>query len=204
MLVRVGHESLNKSWFKKALEWSVRENSVGGGEHVDGPWSRVKVRKRFVVSRLPQRKRGLEDGAILRSSHRLPMSLHWGRRNGMQVLNDQEVLKKLGQAIGIGSLGEVATSRELSKLEQGKEDGEGPEEESIINQVVSTGKVVALKEAMDDGVKEKKDKLSWDFGKSLQVEWIWQYLEQHDKKEEEGKQKEDCEVDLSSYAFSIT
>ncbi|KAG0492292.1 hypothetical protein HPP92_005690 [Vanilla planifolia] len=54
-------------------------------------------------------------------------------------------------------------------------------------------------------VKGKKDEFSLDCGKSSQVEWIRQYLEQQDQKEEEEeKQKEVCEVDPSSHAFSIT
>ncbi|KAG0498757.1 hypothetical protein HPP92_003448 [Vanilla planifolia] len=68
----------------------------------------------------------------------------------MKYWNDPEVLKKLGQAMGIGSLGEVAASNELSEPEQGEEDGEG-EEESVIHQAASTGDVEVLKKALDDG-----------------------------------------------------
>ena len=54
--------------------------------------------------------------------------------------NDPEVLQKLGQAMGIGSSGEAATSTEHSGPEEAEEEG-GYEDESVVHHMASIGDV---------------------------------------------------------------
>ncbi|XP_038973334.1 ankyrin repeat domain-containing protein 2A-like isoform X2 [Phoenix dactylifera] len=68
----------------------------------------------------------------------------------MKYWNDPEVLQKLGQAMGIGSSGETATSTELSGPEEAEEEG-GYEDESAVHHMASIGDVECLKKALEDG-----------------------------------------------------
>ncbi|XP_038985791.1 ankyrin repeat domain-containing protein 2A-like isoform X1 [Phoenix dactylifera] len=71
--------------------------------------------------------------------------------------NDPEVLQKLGQAMGIGSSGEAATSTELSGPEEAEEEG-GYEDESVVHHMASIGDVEGLKKALDNGAdKDEED-----------------------------------------------
>ncbi|XP_038985792.1 ankyrin repeat domain-containing protein 2A-like isoform X3 [Phoenix dactylifera] len=75
----------------------------------------------------------------------------------MKYWNDPEVLQKLGQAMGIGSSGEAATSTELSGPEEAEEEG-GYEDESVVHHMASIGDVEGLKKALDNGAdKDEED-----------------------------------------------
>ncbi|XP_010909898.1 ankyrin repeat domain-containing protein 2B isoform X2 [Elaeis guineensis] len=74
----------------------------------------------------------------------------------MKYWNDPEVLQKLGQAMGIGSSGEAATSTELSGPEEAEEGGY--EDESVVHHMASIGDVEGLKKALEDGAdKDEED-----------------------------------------------
>ncbi|KAF6134612.1 hypothetical protein GIB67_025727 [Kingdonia uniflora] len=75
----------------------------------------------------------------------------------MRYWNDPEVLKKLGQAMGLGAVGEAATSGELSGPEE-QEDEAGNEDESIVHQTASVGDVEGLRKALASGAdKDEED-----------------------------------------------
>ncbi|XP_068669062.1 ankyrin repeat domain-containing protein 2B-like [Aristolochia californica] len=76
----------------------------------------------------------------------------------MRYLNDQEVLQKLGQAMGLGSSGgEAATSAELSRPDEAEEEG-GYEDESTVHHTASVGDVEGLKNALASGAdKDEED-----------------------------------------------
>ncbi|KAJ0969302.1 hypothetical protein J5N97_022179 [Dioscorea zingiberensis] len=74
----------------------------------------------------------------------------------MKYWNDQDVLKKLGQAMGVASSGKAATSGELSGPEETEETGY--EDESIVHHTASTGDVEGLKSALAAGAdKDEED-----------------------------------------------
>ncbi|KAG0447379.1 hypothetical protein HPP92_028370 [Vanilla planifolia] len=68
----------------------------------------------------------------------------------MKYWNDPEILQKLGQAMGVSSLGGAAASNELPEPEQVEDNGEY-EDESAIHQAASLGDVEALKNALAAG-----------------------------------------------------
>ncbi|XP_072992035.1 ankyrin repeat domain-containing protein 2B-like [Typha latifolia] len=68
----------------------------------------------------------------------------------MKYWNDPEVLQKLGQAMGVGSSGEAATSADLSGPEEAEEEA-GYEDESIVHHTASVGDAEGLKKALDAG-----------------------------------------------------
>ncbi|KAK8951857.1 Ankyrin repeat domain-containing protein 2 [Platanthera zijinensis] len=68
----------------------------------------------------------------------------------MKYWNDQEVLQKLGQAMGMGSSGEALVASEPSGTEHGEEDAEY-EDESAVHQAASVGDAEALKNALAAG-----------------------------------------------------
>ncbi|XP_020686337.1 ankyrin repeat domain-containing protein 2B isoform X2 [Dendrobium catenatum] len=75
----------------------------------------------------------------------------------MKYWNDQDVLQKLGQAMGIVSSGEPAASSEPSGPEQGEEEAEY-DDESAVHQAASIGDVEALKSALTSGAdKDEED-----------------------------------------------
>ncbi|KAH7663945.1 Myotrophin and similar proteins protein [Dioscorea alata] len=74
----------------------------------------------------------------------------------MKYWNDQDVLKKLGQAMGIGVSEQAATSAEISGPEEAEEAGY--EDESIVHHTASTGDVEGLKGALAAGAdKDEED-----------------------------------------------
>lgn len=75
----------------------------------------------------------------------------------MKYWNDPDVLKKLGQAMGLGDAGEAATSAERSGPEAEDEEEEtGYEDESSVHHTASVGDVEGLKKALAAGA-DKND-----------------------------------------------
>ncbi|XP_057963222.1 ankyrin repeat domain-containing protein 2A-like [Malania oleifera] len=72
----------------------------------------------------------------------------------MRYWNDREVLQKLGQAMGLASSGEVATSAENSGADEVDEIGN--EDESVVHNTASVGDVEGLKNALASGA-DKND-----------------------------------------------
>uniref|UniRef100_A0A7N0U5H4 STI1/HOP DP domain-containing protein n=1 Tax=Kalanchoe fedtschenkoi TaxID=63787 RepID=A0A7N0U5H4_KALFE len=74
----------------------------------------------------------------------------------MRYWNDKDVLQKLGEAIGVGVVGDVATSADISGPEEGEEVEN--EDESIVHQTASVGDVEGLKNALAAGAdKDEED-----------------------------------------------
>uniref|UniRef100_A0A7N0VHR1 STI1/HOP DP domain-containing protein n=1 Tax=Kalanchoe fedtschenkoi TaxID=63787 RepID=A0A7N0VHR1_KALFE len=74
----------------------------------------------------------------------------------MRYWNDKDVLQKLGEAMGIGVVGDAATSAFLSGPEEGEEVEN--EDESIVHQTASVGDVEGLKnELAAGGDKDEED-----------------------------------------------
>ncbi|CAN1305156.1 Ankyrin repeat domain-containing protein 2B [Linum perenne] len=65
----------------------------------------------------------------------------------MRYWNDKDVLKKLGEAMGLAVPGEAATSAENSGLEEADEGGN--DDESIVHHCASVGDAGALVDALD-------------------------------------------------------
>ncbi|XP_077216431.1 ankyrin repeat domain-containing protein 2B-like [Tasmannia lanceolata] len=75
----------------------------------------------------------------------------------MRYWNDPEVLQKLGQAMGLPTSGEAATSTELSGPEEAEEET-GYEDESTVHHTASVGDVEGLKNTLGSGAdKDEKD-----------------------------------------------
>ncbi|ONK72148.1 uncharacterized protein A4U43_C04F16290 [Asparagus officinalis] len=75
----------------------------------------------------------------------------------MKYWNDPEVLQKLGQAMGMPTSGEAASSTELSGPEEGEEEA-GYEDESVVHHTTSVGDVEGLKSALAAGAdKDEED-----------------------------------------------
>ncbi|KAK9146327.1 hypothetical protein Sjap_006230 [Stephania japonica] len=75
----------------------------------------------------------------------------------MRYWNDPDVLRKVGQAMGLPGTGEAATSGELSGPEE-PEDETGNEDESIVHHTASVGDVEGLKNALASGAdKDEED-----------------------------------------------
>ncbi|CAL0302560.1 unnamed protein product [Lupinus luteus] len=75
----------------------------------------------------------------------------------MRYWNDEEVLGKLGQAMGLATSGGAAASAENSVPEE-TDDDVGNEDESIVHHTASTGDVEGLKSALASGAdKDEED-----------------------------------------------
>ncbi|CAM8935544.1 unnamed protein product [Rhodiola kirilowii] len=74
----------------------------------------------------------------------------------MRYWNDKDVLQKLGEAMGLGVVGDAATSADISGPEEGEEVEN--EDESIVHQTASVGDVEGLKKALAAGAdKDEED-----------------------------------------------
>ncbi|KAJ1416995.1 Ankyrin repeat [Sesbania bispinosa] len=74
----------------------------------------------------------------------------------MRYWNDEEVLRKLGQAMGLANAGEAAASAENSGPDETEEYGN--EDESIVHHTASVGDVEGLKNALASGAdKDEED-----------------------------------------------
>ncbi|TKY49875.1 Ankyrin repeat domain-containing protein 2 [Spatholobus suberectus] len=74
----------------------------------------------------------------------------------MRYWNDEEVLRKLGQAMGLANSGDVAASAENSGVDETEDLGN--EDESIVHQTASVGDVEGLKNALASGAdKDEED-----------------------------------------------
>ncbi|MQM01098.1 hypothetical protein Taro_033851 [Colocasia esculenta] len=75
----------------------------------------------------------------------------------MKYWNDGEVLKKLGQAMGIGASGDSEASTEVPGPEEAEEEA-GYEDESVLHHAASVGDVEGLKNALSTGAdKDEED-----------------------------------------------
>ncbi|GMN50161.1 hypothetical protein TIFTF001_019317 [Ficus carica] len=73
----------------------------------------------------------------------------------MRYWNDQDVLKKLGEAMGLAASGDPATSADNAGAE---EEDAGNEDESIVHRTASVGDVEGLKNALASGAdKDEED-----------------------------------------------
>ncbi|EXB40465.1 Ankyrin repeat domain-containing protein 2 [Morus notabilis] len=74
----------------------------------------------------------------------------------MRYWNDQDVLKKLGEAMGLAASGDPATSADNAGAEDA--EGAGNEDESIVHHTASVGDVEGLKNALASGAdKDEED-----------------------------------------------
>nr|KJB31933.1 hypothetical protein B456_005G214800 [Gossypium raimondii] len=74
----------------------------------------------------------------------------------MKYWNDKDVLKKLGEAMGLAVSGDAATSADNSAADEGDEVGN--EDESIVHNCASVGDVEGLKAALASGAdKDEED-----------------------------------------------
>ncbi|ONK56072.1 uncharacterized protein A4U43_C10F3850 [Asparagus officinalis] len=75
----------------------------------------------------------------------------------MKYWNDSEVLKKIGQAMGVPTSKEAASSTEVSGPQEAEEET-GDEDESVIHHTASVGDVEGLKSALAAGAdKDEED-----------------------------------------------
>uniref|UniRef100_A0A803NH40 STI1/HOP DP domain-containing protein n=1 Tax=Cannabis sativa TaxID=3483 RepID=A0A803NH40_CANSA len=75
----------------------------------------------------------------------------------MRYWNDQDVLKKLGEAMGMGLAvsGDAATSTEKAGTEEAEEAGN--DDESIVHHTASVGDVEGLKKALESGANKDEE-----------------------------------------------